>query len=897
MNRIRKLRWLKNWAYMKKHIWNVANVPTITATIVIIAVTLIAEHISGAAYVEKARSDLHNKATQVALSLHGAIIANLESGRGMAHVVSTEPDMDTERFNQLSEKIFHRFSSMTSMALAPNLVIEKVYPSEMFSDAIGLDYRKTPTQYPLIEEARRDEHVVISSPVILLDGDQGILIHYPVFVDDAEKGRTFWGVVTSVFAMQRFYKFSGIEGENDDVLYALYNLDEARNTAEQFYGPDTINEMDPVTVTIDFRVDKWELHAVPKEGWIVPPSIYWGIRFIALVAFLLVVVPMAVVAKLSRERMAHLDAHLESQRELNRVSKRLELAVDSLKLGVWEYDPVPGLYSWDQQTRDIYGVDADYDINDHSWKERIFPEDRHRIFEEGPEIIKKEGRYCTDYRLMLPDGSVKNVRVTAFSWVNEDGEMRYLGVNWDITQHVAREEALKQAREESEQRYVELNNVKTRIEYNALHDFLTGLPNRRYIYEFLEGMHEIKWPLASPANSWLLKIDLDGFKEVNDSFGHATGDAMLVKVSNLLKSLQQEGECIARVGGDEFVMLCSSEQNSRRPQELAESFITALDEPLIHNGLICRLGASIGVSNWHDAQGNLDRLRTNADLALYQSKQNGKGCFTFFSQPLFQRATEKRRLADDLLRGIENREFIAHYQGQYKADNHQLAGAEALARWLHPERGLVFPDQFIELADGLGVTAEIDLMIMEHAIETQKIWAEKGLEIDRVSVNVSAKRLSDRELLPSLKALDFNPKRVTFELIESTFLDRSAPQVASNICDLREMGIEIEIDDFGTAYASIVSLTHLLPNKLKIDRELVFPVTTSEDQRELVHSIIHIGRTLGIGVVAEGVESMEHAEFLRIMGADLLQGYAFSKPMSRERFFNHHIKQHRINVA
>ena len=166
-----------------------------------------------------------------------------------------------------------------------------------------------------------------------------------------------------------------------------------------------------------------------------------------------------------------------------------------------------------------------------------------------------------------------------------------------------------------------------------------------------------------------------------------------------------------------------------------------------------------------------------------------------------------------------------------------------------------------------------------------------------MSVNVSAKRLGDRDLIASLSALDFDPSNLTFELVESTFLDRSAPQVAANIRRLREMGIEIEIDDFGTAYASIVSLMHLLPNRLKIDRELILPVTSSEHQRELVHSIIHIGRTLGIGVVAEGIESMEHADIMRFMGADLLQGYAFSRPMTRENFLAHHAKGNRFHVA
>nr|WP_321454513.1 EAL domain-containing protein [uncultured Cohaesibacter sp.] len=881
----------------KKRVWHYANVPSLLATLVIFAVALIAEDISEKAYIEKAKADLTNKASHMAAQLVGTLIANLESGRGMANSVSLKPDMDEQYFNEVAKKIFHKYSFMTSIVLAPDAVVSTVYPKQIFAETLGMDLKKFDKQRFLIESARIGNHVTMSNVITLANGEEGILIYYPVFVDDPAKGRYFWGVVIAAHALKRYYERAGLEGDDNSFDYALYNTGLGGSLQKPFRGSSDVNKYDPITVPLDFKVAHWELRAVPKGGWTAPSSIAWMIRAVAFLAFLLIVVPMAVVNRLSRERMAYLNARIESERELFSVSKRFEIAVDALQLGVWEYDSETCRYTWDLRTREIFGVDADFDVNDHSWKERIVTEDRERLFLEGPGLIGKNGKHCTDYGLKLPDGQRKTVRVVTFVSVKDNGHKVYMGVNWDISEHLAREEALKQARTESEQRYVELNKAKTRIEFIALHDYLTRLPNRRYIDEFLNGEDGSSWPFDAPSNSWFLKIDLDGFKEINNSFGHAAGDAMLQSVADIMRSLINEGEFIARVGGDEFVILCSSADNKNRPQEIAERFIESLHRPLFYKGLTCRLGASIGISSWADAKGNVDRLRSNADLALYQSKQNGKGCFTFFSQPLFQNATEKRRMADDLLRGIENREFIAHYQGQYDAKTHKLAGVEALARWLHPSRGLVYPDMFIELADGLGVTGEIDAMVMEHAIETKKYWAVKGLPVERVSVNVSAKRLSDRELIPSLKALNFDPSCLTFELVESTFLDRSAPQVAANIRRLREMGIEIEIDDFGTAYASIVSLMHLLPNRLKIDRELIFPVTTSEHQRELVHSIIHIGRTLGIGVVAEGIETMEHAEILHVMGADLLQGYAFCKPMPREKFLSHHLEKDTSNVA
>ena len=363
---------------------------------------------------------------------------------------------------------------------------------------------------------------------------------------------------------------------------------------------------------------------------------------------------------------------------------------------------------------------------------------------------------------------------------------------------------------------------------------------------------------------------------------------MLLRTANILRKLITSDEFAARVGGDEFVILCTDEGRESRARELGDQIIAEIQKSFEYHGRSCRLGASIGIAACSQESLDPDKLLSNADLALYQAKQSGKGRLIFFSKPMFENARRQRQLADDLVRGIEQGEFVAYYQGQYCARTHKLMGAEALARWVHPERGLLDPSAFVPLAETMGLMSAIDAIVLDHAIETLDCWQEQKLQIPRVSVNVSAKRLCDKNLIANLNKMSFDPTRLTFELVESTFLDRSDDQVASNLRMIREMGIDIEIDDFGTAYASIVSLTHLLPNKLKIDRELIRPIIESADQRELVHSIIHIGRTLGIGTVAEGVETMEHAEILRIMGIDVLQGYAFCQPLDKDTFFEHH---------
>jgi EAL domain-containing protein (putative c-di-GMP-specific phosphodiesterase class I) len=210
----------------------------------------------------------------------------------------------------------------------------------------------------------------------------------------------------------------------------------------------------------------------------------------------------------------------------------------------------------------------------------------------------------------------------------------------------------------------------------------------------------------------------------------------------------------------------------------------------------------------------------------------------------------------------------------------QIAGVEALARWQHPVRGIVPPDVFMPIAEDLNVVATIDRMILEQTLNWMEIWRAKGLAVPHASVNVSGRRLRDEGLIKHLKKLDIKPGMISFELVESIYLDENDDIVAFNIDQLRELGIEIEIDDFGTGYASIVSLLKLQPRRLKIDRQLVMPVRESEAQRRLIASIVDIGHSLGIEVIAEGVETEEHARIVTDLACDMLQGYAFSKPLS-----------------
>src|SRR5690606_31945065 len=317
---------------------------------------------------------------------------------------------------------------------------------------------------------------------------------------------------------------------------------------------------------------------------------------------------------------------------------------------------------------------------------------------------------------------------------------------------------------------------------------------------------------------------------------------------------------------------------------LSIRLIEAISEPMAVEAHDCRIGASIGLATRCDAQESAEQLLVNADIALYEAKRRGRNRMETFHDELRLRTVEIKRLSDEILRGLERGEFRPFFQPQFDAKTLEVVGVEALARWEHPTRGFIPPDVFLPVAESLNVVAQIDEAILDQALFQRIRWESQGLGIPRVSVNVSSQRLHDEHLIERLKGLNIRPGTLTFELLESISFDTADDERKQAIEDIKALGIEIEIDDFGSGHASIVSLLELSPKRLKIDRRLILPLLESTAQQSLVHSIIDIGKVRGIETVAEGVETLAHADLLRRLGCHVLQGYAFARPMAADDF-------------
>ena len=853
--------------------------PALLAFLVVVVAGLVLDRQAETINQERVRSEVLGRISVIRAKLEGHVSSNVQLVRGLVSVISTEPDMDQARFDALVGNLFEEDSQLRSVAAAPDLVIRMTYPLEGNEKAIGLDYRQTPNQWDAVQQVLFTGKMVLAGPVDLVQGGRGFVGRFPVYTTEGG-WKKFWGVVSAVIDTDRLYKDSGLYDPSvDDLDISITGHDSQGGHGKLFYG-DSLTGRQPVLANVTLPSGSWQIAAVPKAGWQSGMMSQFMLRGAIFIAGCLILLPFVIAGRMISQRHDYIAQLRAREAELTQQTQRLNLALETSKVGLWELDLATGEEVWDARTNEIYGMSVDSGGRTHDhWQKVVHPEDKARAESEFRTSIAN-GRYQSDYRIVLPDGTTRHIRSIAVLYRAPGEDDRVMGINWDVTADVALSEDLRRAKALTEARNTELEAARVRIEHNALHDSLTGLPNRRYLDEMLRS--NAAGGYGDSGTIALLHIDLDRFKQINDTLGHAAGDAMLIHASKVLRESCRDTDFVARIGGDEFVVVSSNSHGEEGLARLAGRLVDAMRKPVMHEGHECRCGVSVGIATGMVPAIDVEQLLINADIALYRAKDRGRNRFEFFSAALQAEVINTKRVADEILSSLENHDFIAHYQPQFDARTLDVVGVEALARWRHPTLGLRSPDSFMEIAEELSVVAAIDHAILQQGLKDLERWDRMGLRVPRVSVNVSQRRLHDENLVAALREMDLPEGRVAFELVESIYLDESDGVIAWNIEQIKALGIDVEIDDFGTGYASIVSLQKLHPRRLKIDRQLVDPIITEPGQRRLVASIVDIGKSMDIEIVAEGVETMEHAKILRDLGCDILQGYAFAKPMPRE---------------
>jgi diguanylate cyclase (GGDEF)-like protein len=415
-------------------------------------------------------------------------------------------------------------------------------------------------------------------------------------------------------------------------------------------------------------------------------------------------------------------------------------------------------------------------------------------------------------------------------------------------------------------------------ERQALHDSLTGLPNRKLLIQDARSRIETADDLNLGVALFLL--DLDRFKEINDTLGHQVGDALLKLVGHRLAAVVRPEDTVARLGGDEFAVLVTDVGHWENAVEVAERVRAALAEPFRHEGMSFEIEASIGIALHPDHGHDFETLLQRADVAMYVAKERSTGV-EIYSSETDRHSTIRLGMLAELRNALENRELELHFQPKADLRTGDVVGVEALLRWRHPERGMVPPDEFIPLAEQTGLMRAITQFVVDTALEQLAVWWQSGLRV-QAAVNVCARDLYDRDFADFLRErLDHHgvpPRGLMIEVTESVLMADPA-RAATTLLSLADVGVGVSLDDFGTGYSSLVHLKRLPVSEVKIDRSFVLRMDVNEDDAAIVRSIIDLASALGLRVVAEGVETQESWDRLAVYGCDAAQGWYLAKAM------------------
>jgi diguanylate cyclase (GGDEF)-like protein len=422
-----------------------------------------------------------------------------------------------------------------------------------------------------------------------------------------------------------------------------------------------------------------------------------------------------------------------------------------------------------------------------------------------------------------------------------------------------------------------------RLSYDSLHDALTGLPNRALVIDRAEQMLARARRSGPPVAA--LYIDIDGFKHINDSFGHGAGDELLRVVGARLAQLVRAGDTVGRLGGDEFVLLLQDLTYDAGPELVAERVCEVLGQPIDLHGTKGRsllVSASIGVALGQ--RGSADHLLRDADLALYEAKGSGKNRWVVFESAMQTAAQDRLELEMDLREALDANQFFLLYQPTFDLQSETITGFEALIRWRHPVRGIVPPDAFIPLAEHTGLIVPIGRWVLRTACEQAAEWHRRGCKLG-MSINVSARQLEQPELVQdvadTLAATGIDPTTLTVEITESALM-RYPEAAARRLAALKAVGVRIAIDDFGTGYSALAYLRQFPVDALKIDRSFVSAIAASTESKALVHTLVQLGKALGLETVGEGIEERDQLLHLQRERCDSGQGFLFARPLEVE---------------
>lgn len=560
----------------------------------------------------------------------------------------------------------------------------------------------------------------------------------------------------------------------------------------------------------------------------------------------------------------------QNAEEALRISEeRYALAVRGANDGIWDWDLDKGNAYYSERWHNILGFDEKLPATINSWTDRIHKDDKadfNRALEAH--LAGNSSHFSHEYRILTKDHKYIWVLSRGIAVTDHDGHsMRMAG---SITNISKRKEAEGQ------------------LVHDALHDHLTGLPNRNLMTDRLDhAIQRIQGRGEHTIEFALLFLDLDRFKNVNDSLGHSVGDELLVLIANKLKEIVRPGDTVARLGGDEFAILLTEVNDLSMVTHVADRVLTECATPVVINTHEICTTVSIGIALGTKRYTSSHEVLRDADIAMYWAKSEGKACYEIFDREMHSRVVKLQRLELELRQAVDKHEFILHYQPIVSLSNDSMVGFEALVRWNHPVRGLVGPAEFISTAEETGLIVPLGWWTLREACHQAKEW-QREFPSDpplSISVNISGKLFNQPDMITCLRNVltetDLPATSLRMEITESVLLDHADESLAK-LDELRDLGVGLHVDDFGTGYSSLSYLQKFKYDTLKIDRSFVNQMNSDKGSGAIVQTIIALGKLLNMNIIAEGVENRTQLERLRELKCPQVQGFLFSRPVDSE---------------
>lgn len=555
--------------------------------------------------------------------------------------------------------------------------------------------------------------------------------------------------------------------------------------------------------------------------------------------------------------------------ELQDSESRWRFALEGAGDGVWDWHVQAGILHLSIRWKEMLGhTEDEIGSSLDEWINRIHADDLPRAMEGIKAYLNGQiNAHANEYRMQCKDGSYKWI-LTRGMVVSRDANnipVRIIGTNADITERKTDEET---------------------IQHQANFDALTQLPNRRLFYDRLE--QEIRKVERSGMPIALMLIDLDHFKDVNDTLGHDIGDILLTEVAQRIKSCVRDADTVARLGGDEFTVILSEQSDTASTERIAQKILHRLSEPFQLQDNVTYISASIGITLYPEDSTRIEALLKNAEQAMYAAKHHGRNRFSYFTPSMQISAQNRMLLSRDLRGALADNQFRVYYQPIVTLTSNKVCKAEALIRWQHPERGMVSPAEFISIAEETGMIVDIGDWVFREAARHAARWRISHHKKFQISVNVSPVQFHNAGIdykawFDYLQNLGLHGQSIVVEITEGLLLDAHT-DTTNQLLAFRDAGIGVSIDDFGTGYSSLSYLKKFDIDYLKIDQSFVKNLTAGSDDMILCEAIIVMAHKLGLKVIAEGVETTEQRDLLSTAGCDYGQGYLFSKPLPADEF-------------